>query len=58
MGQIWCRGKYWDTNTYNKKLSKENKIDYEYDRKIEALEKQINELEAEQAKKIDEVWNS
>ncbi len=56
MGKIWCRGKYWDVDTYNKKLSKENKLDYEYEKKIEPLEKEQKRLEEELNNKIEELW--
>lgn len=46
---VWCRGKNWNTNEYNKRLSKENKIDEEIDKKID-------ELEEERKKRTDEVW--
>jgi hypothetical protein len=49
MEKIWCNGKYWDTNEYNRRLSKENIIDAEYDEKIALLEDEC-------CKKIKELW--
>lgn len=48
---IYCRGKDWEVNEYNKRLGKENKIDEEADAKIEEIEKWRKE-------ETDKVWKS
>ena len=35
---IWSRGDWWDVNEYNKRLSKENKINEKYEKLTEELE--------------------
>ena len=47
--KIWSHGKYWATNEYNRRLSKENKIIFEY-------EKKSAELDKEEEEKINKVW--
>ena len=49
MEKIWCKGKDWDVNEYNKRLSEENRISDELDKKKQ-------DLDEEEKKRIEKVW--
>jgi len=49
MKTIYCKGKHWTLDEYNKRVSAENLADERYD-------KVIAEIDAKLKKEIDEIW--
>lgn len=47
--KIWNKGKYWDTDEYNKRLSEENKV-------LDDIDKRRHQLDDEEERKIKEIW--
>lgn len=50
MEKIWNKGKEWEVNEYNKRLSKENQL-------LDELDKERELLDEKERKEINKIWD-